>query len=148
MAYSLPFPSEDHPGDPETLICYTFYSHNIFIVLIPHLLILLTLCLMMKKMFKFYQRIYFFPFVERAPYLTMTQAISMLLTVLVPYIVEIIIKAEIDWKSSGTVKDIPISRKFMKALYTTVRIGNYSVYILRYILNLFKTYQNLRELES
>jgi hypothetical protein len=74
-----------------------------------------------------------FPIRERAPKLAIIQAISFCMITVIPYITEIVVALGVSWQADAT-SEIQFSRKFLKALYMTMRVLCYFVFLFRVLV--------------
>lgn len=113
---------------PFTMICLEEHTIGYYI---SHILILALIFLVAWLINIFSMKRHLFPVKERAPVLALTQSIYFLLLVICPYLVEVFVLLGIDWRAEVWT-NIPFLRKFLKALYLSLRFTAYPLFLLRY----------------
>ena len=128
----------------QTLICKTVYTDpGIIRPILVHVLIIAIIAAMLYSIVRFSQKVYFFPIKERAPLLTILQLISFTLSLGAIYLTDILTGTMVEWNVNKAA-DIPASRSYMKAFYTSLRLGNYFIYIMRTLV----IYSNWKEVKA
>ena len=115
-------------GDTEmTMVCMkedgSFTSHAL---VIGHSTVLLTMIIIVGFLIFFQRKLQYFLIKERAPLLALAQTCIFLLTLLVPYGVELAGLAGYTWR------EVTVIRRVVKALYIVSRQSAYLVFTLRY----------------
>ena len=109
-----------------TMICRNGNGNYDLIPLIAgNLIIISTILLMVVFLISFSRKLQYFLIKERAPLLALGQTFIFLMTILVPYVVELIGYTNHEWT------DIDIGRKMAKAIYVVSRELSYIVFVLR-----------------
>jgi len=119
---------------PQTVLCeFKTSDENILGLVIGNLSIISCLGLYLICIYMFYSRIHLFPVKERAPRLALFQMIAFTMIVMLVYSVEVLQILGFDWQSIDEAS-IKISRRFFKALYMSLSLLTYLMYLPRYII--------------
>jgi len=109
-----------------TMICTNKNGeYDTHTLVIGHLIITLTILLTVGFVVFFSQKLQFFLIKERAPKIALAQTIIFLLTLLIPYVVEISNYIGYSWR------DKSLRRILFTSLYITCRQLAYTTFILR-----------------
>ena len=115
----------------QSIICSSAYQDDSPIsLIIGHLLTVSLIFILFVLTFKFSRKIHLFPAKERSPLLTVIQMIYFTSTLFSIYLTEIIVLFEVSWDAESQ-NEIHFSRKFFKALYISLRLCSFPIYILR-----------------
>jgi hypothetical protein len=131
--------------DVTVMVCHHLYQNNSFLGLaLAHAIIGTALIAVFLMIVYFSRKLQLFLVKERAPLLALVQLITFLMTILVPYVVELLRASGVKWEENGPEN---IQRKVFKCLYTAARSICYLIFLFRYDL-LKQSADYLRELED
>ncbi len=112
---------------PESAFCASVYDPGHIIQLTTgHVIMILCIMFSCFVIFKLTRRLDYFLIKERAPRLALAQSYTFLITVVLPYGLEI---ADTDYDEDE--KRILWYRKLLKSIYATARATSYIIFILR-----------------
>ena len=138
-------------GESKTLdgvtvvICHHLYqSENILSLILAHATIGAGLFIMLLMIVYFSRKLQLFLVKERAPLLALLQLIFFLMTILVPYVVELLRVFGATWEEKGPDN---IERRVFKCLYTVSRSICYLIFLFRYE-SLNQRADHIRQLED
>jgi hypothetical protein len=131
--------------DVTVMICHHLYqTENILGLAIAHSIIGAALVILFLMVIFFSRKLQLFLVKERAPLLALAQLIAFLMTILVPYSVELLRIFGVTWEVVGPDN---FERKAFKSLYTVSRSICYLIFLFRYA-SLTQGANHLRELED
>lgn len=104
---------------------------------LTHIFVLSVIIINIILCFQIYRRLNLFPMRERSPYLAFFQCLTFLCSMIIPYFLQLYFLkiGNLSSWDSATINEIPTSRIFMKAIYSSTRILSYFSFIFRYELN-------------
>lgn len=118
-----------------TMVCArnyltTEHQDRPFGLIIAHTLIVVSIVIVGIMIFKFSRKLQKFLIRERAPKLALFQLAAFGMTLLVPYVVEIIVWSGEEWPASES-NQVSYLRRFFKSLYSVCRMMCYLSFVAR-----------------
>lgn|SRR3990167_736242 len=119
---------------PTTMICASNYAEgSTFNIILGHILLVAFLIGTGWVAVRLFKKLDFFLVKERAPILALFQLIAFLMTLLIPYIVEIAISLGTRWPAAE-LDDVPFMRRLTKSTYMIFKTTCYMLFVPRVLV--------------